>query len=45
MSKIEVEIPKGQYENYDAVDKVISYILRLDDMNLVGGYILYLAIR
>ena len=38
MSKIEVEIPKGQYENYDALDKVIAYILRLDNMNLVGGY-------
>ena len=38
MSKIEVEIPRGQYENYDALDKVIAYILRLDNMNLVGGY-------
>lgn len=38
MSKVEVIIPNGKYENYDAVDKVISYILRLKDMNLVGGY-------
>lgn len=38
MGRIEVEFPKGSYENYDAVDKVINYILRLDNMELASGY-------
>lgn len=37
MGRIEVEIPKGNYENYNAVDKVIAYILRLDNMELASG--------
>lgn len=38
MAAITVKIPEGKYENLDAVDKVISYVLRLDNMSLVGGY-------
>ncbi len=39
MEKIVVSIPNGRYENEDAVEKVISYILRLENMTLVGGYV------
>lgn len=38
MERVAIIIPKGAYENYDAVDKVISYIMRLNDIRLVGGY-------
>lgn len=38
MAAIKVIIPKGKYENSDAVDNVISYVLKLDDESLVGGY-------
>ncbi|SHJ99539.1 relaxase/mobilization nuclease domain-containing protein [Hespellia stercorisuis] len=38
MGRIEVSIPEGKYDNQDAVEKVISYILRLDNPQLVGGY-------
>ncbi|MEY8283839.1 relaxase/mobilization nuclease domain-containing protein [Lachnospiraceae bacterium 50-23] len=33
-----VSIPEGRYENQDAVEKVISYIMRLNKGNLMGGY-------
>lgn len=43
MERIVIRIPEGKYENPDAVDKVISYILRLDNINLAGGYGIVLA--
>ena len=33
-----VSIPEGGYENQDATEKVIGYIMRLDNWNLMGGY-------
>ncbi len=33
-----VSIPEGGYENQDATEKVIGYIMRLENWNLMGGY-------
>lgn len=33
-----VSIPEGRYENQDAAENVISYIMRLNKGNLMGGY-------
>lgn len=38
MAAVIVKIPEGKYENPDAVENVIYYVLRLNNMNLVGGY-------
>ncbi|EOS69473.1 hypothetical protein C818_02254 [Lachnospiraceae bacterium MD308] len=38
MERVVIRIPDGTYENYNAVDNVIAYILRLDNIRLVGGY-------
>lgn len=35
---IVVSMPAGKYENEDAVENVISYIMRLNNYNLMGGY-------
>ena len=37
MAAFEIEIPEGDYENEDAVRRVIDYICRLDKPEQVGG--------
>lgn len=43
MESILVKIASGEYENNDAVENVIRYVLRLDNSNLVGGCGVFLA--
>ena len=41
MAAVEVIIPLGEYENKDAVEKVIAYICRLERLDLVSGAMVY----
>ncbi len=41
MAAFEIEIPEGDYENKDAVQRVINYICRLDKPEQVGGMGVY----
>lgn len=41
MGAVEVIIPTGEYENKDAVEKVIAYICRLERPDLVSGAMVY----
>lgn len=43
MEKLTLIFPDGKYENEDAVEKVIGYILRLNKPELVGGYGCYVS--
>ena len=38
MSAVIVSLPQGDYRNHDAVEKVINYIMRLQNPKLIGGY-------
>lgn len=38
MGAITVKIMDGKYENPDAIENVINYVMRLDNMGLTGGY-------
>lgn len=38
MAALTVKIIDGAYENTDAVENVINYAMRMEDMQIVGGY-------